>query len=191
MRVHVRDTKGNRERLVLLLLLLPQQTLPVLRGYWRVHQHPRLLFPNRAGGLRGSAAAQPPADPGGNEALPHGVRRAHADAVHRLRRAAQCPTRADTAPARTASTTKPRSGSSARRSCWYRPPTSMLTFTLPAQLRGLAWGHQRVAYALLTQCAWDTLHTFSRNDAKLGATPGAVGCCTPTAAGWSSIRTCT
>jgi hypothetical protein len=51
----------------------------------------------------------------------------------------------------------------------------MLTFTLPAELRGLAWGHQRAAYALLMQCAWDTLATFSRNDAKLGATPGAVG----------------
>lgn len=51
----------------------------------------------------------------------------------------------------------------------------MLTFTLPAELRGLAWGHQRVAYALLMQCAWDTLATFSRNDPKLGAMPGAVG----------------
>jgi integrase len=49
MRVHVRDAKGNRDRLV----PLPEQTLHVLRGYWRVHQHPRLLFPNRAGGLRG------------------------------------------------------------------------------------------------------------------------------------------
>ena len=51
----------------------------------------------------------------------------------------------------------------------------LITFTLPAELRGLAWGHQRVVYALLMQCAWDTLATFSRNDAKLGATPGAVG----------------
>jgi hypothetical protein len=51
----------------------------------------------------------------------------------------------------------------------------MLTFTLPAELRDLAWGHQRVVYALLMQCAWDTVATFSRNDARLGATPGAVG----------------
>ena len=55
----------------------------------------------------------------------------------------------------------------------------MLTFTLPAELRGLAWTHQRVVYALLMQCAWETLNTFSHNDAKLGAgttaTAGAVG----------------
>ena len=51
----------------------------------------------------------------------------------------------------------------------------LVTFTLPSELRGLAWGHQRVVYALLMQCAWETLATFSRNDPKLGATPGAVG----------------
>ena len=56
----------------------------------------------------------------------------------------------------------------------------MVTFTLPAELRGLAWGHQRVMYALLLQCAWATLSTFVHNDAKLGAgtataTAGAVG----------------
>ena len=53
MRVHVRDAKGNRDRLV----PLPQQTLQVLRDYWRVHQHPQLMFPNRAGGLRGAKKA--------------------------------------------------------------------------------------------------------------------------------------
>lgn len=51
----------------------------------------------------------------------------------------------------------------------------LITFTLPAELRGLTWGHQRVVYALMMQCAWDTLNTFSHNDSKLGATPGAVG----------------
>ena len=51
----------------------------------------------------------------------------------------------------------------------------LVTFTLPAELRGLAWTHQRVVYALLMQCAWDTLNTFSHNDPKLRATPGAVG----------------
>jgi hypothetical protein len=50
----------------------------------------------------------------------------------------------------------------------------MITFTLPAELRGLTWCHQRLVYALLMQCAWDTLNTFSHNDAKLRATPGAV-----------------
>ena len=51
----------------------------------------------------------------------------------------------------------------------------LITFTLPSELRGLAWRHQRVVYALLMQCAWETLATFSRNDSKLRATPGAVG----------------
>jgi hypothetical protein len=51
----------------------------------------------------------------------------------------------------------------------------LVTFTLPAELRSLAWQHQRVVYALLMQCAWDTLDTFSRNDRQLRATPGAVG----------------
>ena len=61
MRVHVRDAKGNRDRLV----PLPQHTLQALRSFWRAHQHPRLLFPNRAGGLRGAAAATSPLDRGG------------------------------------------------------------------------------------------------------------------------------
>ena len=61
MRVHVRDAKGNRDRLV----PLPQQTLRVLREHWHVHQHARLLFPNRAGGLRGAKAANSPLDRGG------------------------------------------------------------------------------------------------------------------------------
>ena len=61
MRVHVRDAKGHRDRLV----PLPQATLSVLRDYWRVHRHPRLLFPNRAAGLGGAAAATSPLDRGG------------------------------------------------------------------------------------------------------------------------------
>ena len=69
MRVHVRDAKGNRDRLVPLAL----QTLQVLRGYWRVHQHPRLLFPNRAGGLRGAAAATSALDRGGVQRTLHQV----------------------------------------------------------------------------------------------------------------------
>lgn len=51
----------------------------------------------------------------------------------------------------------------------------LITFTLPRELRGLAFGHQRVVYALLMQCAWQTLATFSRHDRHLQATPGAVG----------------
>ena len=69
MRVHVRDAKGNRDRLV----PLPEATLRVLRDHWRVHQHPRLLFPNRAGGLRGAAAATSALDRGGVQRALHQV----------------------------------------------------------------------------------------------------------------------
>jgi len=50
----------------------------------------------------------------------------------------------------------------------------MVTFTLPAQFRTLAWGQQRVMYDLITRSAWETVSTFSRNDRKLRGTTGAV-----------------
>jgi len=40
-------------------------TLNVLRRFWSVHRNPVLLFPNRKGGLKGSAAATTPLDRGG------------------------------------------------------------------------------------------------------------------------------
>lgn len=50
----------------------------------------------------------------------------------------------------------------------------LLTFTLPAELRRLAWQHQRVVYSLMMECCWDTVQTFSQNDKKLQGKPGAV-----------------
>jgi len=50
----------------------------------------------------------------------------------------------------------------------------LITFTLPAELRGLAWQHQRVVYATLMACAWETLCTFSQNHKHLQGSPGAV-----------------
>ena len=50
----------------------------------------------------------------------------------------------------------------------------LITFTLPAELRPLAWSHQRVLYAALMNCAWDTLRTFSQNHRHLQGSPGAV-----------------
>ena len=50
----------------------------------------------------------------------------------------------------------------------------LVTFTLPAELRGLAWQHQRTVYAQLMQCAWETLRTFSQNHKQLQGCPGAV-----------------
>jgi hypothetical protein len=48
-------------------------------------------------------------------------------------------------------------------------PHFLVTFTLPAELRPLAWQHQRLVYDLLMDCAWQTLRTFSHNHRHLGA----------------------
>lgn len=50
----------------------------------------------------------------------------------------------------------------------------MVTFTLPAQFRALAWWHQRELYELIIRNAWATVNTFSQNDKKLRGTTGAV-----------------
>lgn len=50
----------------------------------------------------------------------------------------------------------------------------MVTFTLPAQLRKLAWRHQRALYELITRNAWATVNIFSQNDKRLRGTTGAV-----------------
>lgn len=60
-RVHVRDAKGHRDRLV----PLPEATLAVLRRFWAVHRHPSLVFPSRQGGAAAAAQAQTPLDRGG------------------------------------------------------------------------------------------------------------------------------
>jgi Putative transposase/Transposase zinc-binding domain len=50
----------------------------------------------------------------------------------------------------------------------------LTTFTLPAQLRPLAWQHQRIVYTALMDSAWQTLRTFSQNHKQLQGTPGAM-----------------
>jgi len=50
----------------------------------------------------------------------------------------------------------------------------LLTFTLPAEFRALAWQHQRSLYDLLTRCSWETVQTFSQNDKQLQGMPGAI-----------------
>ncbi|WP_420537648.1 transposase zinc-binding domain-containing protein [Ferrovum myxofaciens] len=42
----------------------------------------------------------------------------------------------------------------------------MVTFTLPAEFRQLAWHHQRELYELIIRNAWATVNTFSQNDKK-------------------------
>jgi site-specific recombinase XerD len=60
-RVHVRDAKGNKDRLV----PLPAATLAVLRRFWQGHRNPALLFPNRHGGLTAATRAVTPLHRGG------------------------------------------------------------------------------------------------------------------------------
>lgn len=49
----------------------------------------------------------------------------------------------------------------------------MVTFTLPPQLRPLAWQHQRLFYDLLLKLGWQTLADFGRNDPRLQGRLGA------------------
>ena len=50
----------------------------------------------------------------------------------------------------------------------------LLTFTLPAEFRGLTAAHADVVLDLLMRCAWETVHRFSHNDRQLQGTPGAI-----------------
>jgi hypothetical protein len=50
----------------------------------------------------------------------------------------------------------------------------LITFTLPAEFRPLAWAHQRLVYELLMRCAWETVRTFAQNDRQLHGLPGAI-----------------
>jgi len=61
MRVHIRNSKGNKDRLV----PLPQLTLDILRQFWACHRHPTFLFPNRKRGLKNAHLATSPMDRGG------------------------------------------------------------------------------------------------------------------------------
>jgi site-specific recombinase XerD len=64
MRVHIRDAKGNKDRLV----PLAETTLNVLRSFWQVHRHPTFLFPNRKRGLKNAHLVDSPLDRGGVQA---------------------------------------------------------------------------------------------------------------------------
>lgn len=50
----------------------------------------------------------------------------------------------------------------------------LVTFTLPAQFRPLAWSYQKVVYNRLIKTSWETLKTFSLNDKQLNGIPGAI-----------------
>ena len=43
----------------------------------------------------------------------------------------------------------------------------LVTFTVPCELRGLFWKHQRTAYDLLLKTAWQTIASFASRDPQL------------------------
>jgi hypothetical protein len=51
-------------------------------------------------------------------------------------------------------------------------PYFMVTFTLPCELRSLAWNHQKAVYSILFSCAASTLKDFGLNPKNLGAEIG-------------------
>jgi integrase len=61
MRVHIRDAKGNKDRLV----PLPDKTMGVLREFWAAHSHPHFLFPSRKRGQKHAHLVDLPLDRGG------------------------------------------------------------------------------------------------------------------------------
>jgi len=48
----------------------------------------------------------------------------------------------------------------------------LITFTLPEQLRDLAWKNQKTVYSLMFATVQDLLKSFTKNDKKLGGAPG-------------------
>lgn len=61
LRVHIRNSKGNKDRFV----PLPELTLKLLRQFWACHRHPVFIFPNRKRGLKNAHLATSPMDRGG------------------------------------------------------------------------------------------------------------------------------
>jgi len=50
----------------------------------------------------------------------------------------------------------------------------LLTFTLPEELRALAWQQQRTLYDLMIRCSWETVKTFTQNDRQLQGKAGSI-----------------
>ena len=47
----------------------------------------------------------------------------------------------------------------------------LITFTIPAQFRPLAWFHQRSFYSMMMQCSWETIEDFTHNVSADETTP--------------------
>lgn len=202
MRVHIRDAKGNKDRLI----PLPHNTLHVLRQFWSNHKHPHFLFPSRKRGVKNAHLADQPLDRGGIQVAMktvvdqlgikknscHFLLPSHKKALQAMKRCrseqglhmlARC-----TAQDCTEQVYIPHS--CGHRSCphctnhenwqWIenqlskRLPTRyyLLTFTLPKQLREIAWKNQRTVYSQVFACVQDVLKTFTKNDKKLRGSAG-------------------
>jgi site-specific recombinase XerD len=135
MRVHIRNAKGNKDRFV----PLPENTLHILRNFWRVHKHPLFIFPNRKRGLKNAHLVDSPLDRGGIQTAMKMVTRQWIENQLNKQLPAQ----------------------------YY-----LITFTLPRQLRKLAWKNQKLIYSLMFQCIQELLKTFTRNDKKLQGMAG-------------------
>jgi len=61
MRAHIRNAKGNKDRLI----PMPENTLRVLKNFWKVHRHPHFLFPSRKRGLKNAHLVEQPLDKSG------------------------------------------------------------------------------------------------------------------------------
>ena len=61
MHVHIRNAKGNKDRLV----PLPVNTLRLLKKFWKVYQHPHFIFPSRKRGVKIAHPVTVPIDRGG------------------------------------------------------------------------------------------------------------------------------
>jgi site-specific recombinase XerD len=61
MRVHIRNAKGNKDRLV----PMPHKTLLTLKQFWLVRRHPEFIFPNRKRGIKNAHLVDRPLERGG------------------------------------------------------------------------------------------------------------------------------
>jgi site-specific recombinase XerD len=61
MRVHIRNSKGNKDRFV----PLPHKTLHTLRRFWQIRRHPLFVFPNRKRGVNNAHLVDQPLARGG------------------------------------------------------------------------------------------------------------------------------
>lgn len=50
----------------------------------------------------------------------------------------------------------------------------LVTFTIPKELRDVAWKNQKAFYNMMFHCSKETLQTFSKNDKKLGGQTGLM-----------------